>query len=88
MPIDYGHPFDVFTGLKGEFYDAGHMLGSASVALDVTENGQRRRMVFSGDIGRPDMPILRSPPPFITGNLEFPCCKGFLKFVFIQLWLE
>jgi metallo-beta-lactamase family protein len=43
------------------FIDAGHVLGSASVLVDVKLNGHRRRLAFSGDIGRRDLPILRDP---------------------------
>lgn len=43
------------------FYDAGHVLGSAIVALDVDDEGRDERVVFSGDLGRKNMPILRDP---------------------------
>jgi metallo-beta-lactamase family protein len=45
------------------FRDAGHILGSASVSLRIRENGQTRTIGFTGDIGRPDRPILRDPQP-------------------------
>ncbi len=45
------------------FYDAGHILGSAVVVLDLEENGRKVRLTFTGDLGRPDMPILRDPEP-------------------------
>lgn len=44
-----------------KFLEAGHILGSAITQLDITEDGQKRRLVFSGDIGRGDNPILRDP---------------------------
>lgn len=47
--------------LQVEFRDAGHILGSASVSLKVKENGEWRSIGFTGDIGRPDRPILRDP---------------------------
>ena len=61
VSIGYNTPFEPLPGVRGEFFDAGHMLGSASVALDVTEANKTRRLVFSGDIGRERSPILRGP---------------------------
>jgi metallo-beta-lactamase family protein len=45
------------------YREAGHVLGSASVTLDIDENGKQKRLVFSGDIGRKNLPILRDPQP-------------------------
>lgn len=45
------------------FRDAGHILGSASVTLRIQENGRERILAFTGDIGRPNRPILRDPQP-------------------------
>ncbi len=59
--VGYERPYEVLPGVTVRFYDAGHMLGSAIVALDIDEGGARRRLVFSGDLGRPDTPILRDP---------------------------
>ena len=50
------------------FLDAGHILGSASVWLDLDDAGTRRRLVFSGDIGQYDSPILRDPQA--TGSAD------------------
>ncbi|MGB6042725.1 MAG: MBL fold metallo-hydrolase [Pirellulales bacterium] len=61
VPVDYERSFDPVEGVRGIFRDAGHMLGSASVALDVSTNGRSTRLVFSGDIGRHDTPILKDP---------------------------
>lgn len=49
--------------LSFEFTEAGHILGSASVDIRITEGGQSHRLVFSGDIGRPGLPIIRDPDP-------------------------
>jgi len=49
------------AGVTAVFSDAGHILGSAIVALDLAEEGQERRLVFSGDLGRQGMAILRDP---------------------------
>jgi len=65
VSINYGRAFFLAPGVTLTFYDAGHILGSAMVALDVEEDGQRRRLLFTGDLGRPDAPLLRDPviPP-------------------------
>ena len=61
ISIPYGRSFDVAPGIKATFMDAGHILGSASVMLDCRESGVERRLVFSGDIGRWGLPIIRDP---------------------------
>lgn len=61
--IGYERPFLIAPGITLTFYDAGHILGSAIVALDIEEAESKRdiRLVFSGDLGRPDRPILHDP---------------------------
>jgi len=59
----YGSPVDIVPGVTATFVDAGHILGSASVILDCTEGTTTRRLVFSGDIGRSDLAIIRNPVP-------------------------
>jgi metallo-beta-lactamase family protein len=59
--IPYRRPQEVVPGVTLTFHDAGHILGSAFVKLDVRENGTTRRLMFTGDMGRRDMPILRDP---------------------------
>lgn len=68
ITIPYEQPHQVFPGIQVSFIEAGHMLGSASVALDVDEVGQTRRLVFSGDIGRKGIPILRDPRTFANAD--------------------
>lgn len=63
VAFPYDTPFDVVEGVRCTYVDAGHILGSASVVLDVTENGTTKRLVFSGDIGRPGLAIIRDPVP-------------------------
>ncbi len=55
--------FDVTDGVRAIFTEAGHILGSASIALEVREGGEFRRVVFSGDVGRCNLPIIRDPQP-------------------------
>jgi metallo-beta-lactamase family protein len=61
----YDEPFEVVPGVQATFFDAGHIMGSAGILLDISEHRKRRRLVFSGDIGRRGLPILRDPvlPP-------------------------
>ncbi|HLE13791.1 MAG TPA: MBL fold metallo-hydrolase [Anaerolineales bacterium] len=59
--VDYDQSFEVFPGTTARLVDAGHILGSAAVALEIEENGRRVRLWFSGDIGRRDLPLLRDP---------------------------
>lgn len=61
--VPYNKPFDVVPGVIGTYVDAGHILGSASVILDCTEGGVTKRLVFSGDIGRTGLAIIRDPVP-------------------------
>jgi metallo-beta-lactamase family protein len=57
----YSQPFEVLPGVTATLFEAGHILGSAAVALDIEEKGHKTRLWFSGDIGRPNMPILKDP---------------------------
>lgn len=59
----YGEWFDVTPGLRARFHDAGHILGSAWIEAEATEDGITRRIVFTGDYGRKGQPILRDPEP-------------------------
>jgi len=60
--IPYRQTFDVVDGVRAEFHDAGHILGSALVVLHITESdGSQKRLCFTGDLGRPGRPILRDP---------------------------
>ena len=61
---EYGEKVDLCEGVQVECIDAGHLLGSASMKLTVTENGETRTIVFSGDIGNVDQPIIRDPQFF------------------------
>lgn len=60
-PCEYGTVIRIAQGLTAEFFDAGHLLGSASIRLTVRENGNDTVIVFSGDIGNLNKPILRDP---------------------------
>ncbi len=64
---EYATPIEVAPGVTATFHDAGHILGSAIIVLDVEEGGTTRRIVFSGDLGRPGTPILRDPESIMGG---------------------
>lgn len=62
IPEEYGKPFQPIPGVTIRLVEAGHVLGSASVEMEVEEpGGKKTRLWFSGDIGRRDLPILRDP---------------------------
>jgi len=62
-PVQYEEVLQVVPGVIAKFHDAGHILGSAIIELTVTDGGQATTIVFSGDLGRSDTPILRDPTP-------------------------
>jgi metallo-beta-lactamase family protein len=57
----YDHSFEMVPGVRAQLIEAGHILGSAAIVLDIEENGRHFRLWFSGDIGRRDLPLLRDP---------------------------
>jgi metallo-beta-lactamase family protein len=63
VAFNYDRPFPVLDGVTVTFRDAGHILGSAQVVLDVQEGGRKFRYLFSGDVGRGGDEILRDPEP-------------------------
>jgi metallo-beta-lactamase family protein len=63
ISINYEQTVQVTDGVTLKFLDAGHILGSAVTILEVEENGTRRRIGFTGDLGRKNAPIIRDPQP-------------------------
>lgn len=61
VSLPYGLSFQVFPGVMLRFLEAGHILGSSQVELTVEENGVKKVILFSGDLGRFDRPILKDP---------------------------
>lgn len=59
--VDYRRAVEVTEGVTATWLDAGHILGSSMIVLDIQENGTSSRLVFSGDLGRPGHDILRDP---------------------------
>ena len=61
VPAEYGQKITLADGVELEFADAGHLLGSAQAIFRLTEAGQNRTVVFSGDLGNVQQPIIRDP---------------------------
>ena len=62
-PVQYGQLLQVGEGVAVRFSDIGHLLGSACIELWLTEDGQTRKIVFSGDVGNTDQPLINDPLP-------------------------
>ncbi len=60
-PVEYDTIIDITPEISVRFNDAGHMLGSSMIEVWITENGKQEKIVFSGDIGNNDIPLLSSP---------------------------
>ena len=60
-PIGYDQPQEILPGVRIRFIDAGHLLGSASIEVTVTESGQATTLLFSGDLGNVNRPLIRDP---------------------------
>jgi metallo-beta-lactamase family protein len=73
----YKEHFEPIPGVTAHFVDAGHIMGSAAVVLDIEENGRKYRLWFSGDIGRRDLPLLKDPVlPEDVDYLLMECTYG------------
>ena len=60
-PHEYDKEIDICEGIKVRYTDAGHLLGSASIEIWLTEDGETRKLLFSGDIGNHKQPLIRDP---------------------------
>ncbi len=60
-PYPYNRDVEIFDGIKIRFTDAGHLLGSASIKVTVTEFGNSKSIIFSGDLGNLNRPLIRDP---------------------------
>ena len=63
-PVKYEKPVELADGVSATFHDAGHILGSSMVKMNAARNGESRSLLFSGDVGRWDRPILCDPTLF------------------------
>ncbi len=59
--LEYNKEYDLFDGVRVKLLDAGHLLGSASYKITVTEGDETRSILFSGDLGNVDRPLIRDP---------------------------
>ena len=62
-PYPYGTPVELFAGVRIRFQDAGHLLGSASIYIEMEEDGVKKTILFSGDLGNHTRPLIRDPQP-------------------------
>ncbi len=69
--VKYRKSVDLGNDVEATFYDAGHVLGSSIIRVKVRQGGQERIILFSGDIGRPDRPIVCDPTVFDTADYVF-----------------
>jgi metallo-beta-lactamase family protein len=73
----YDQAFEVAPGVQARLVEAGHILGSAAVVLDIQEGDRQYRLWFSGDIGRRDLPLIRDPVlPSNSDYLIMECTYG------------
>jgi metallo-beta-lactamase family protein len=63
-PVPYGKTLRLADGFEAVFHDAGHVLGSSNLMFKIDQNGESRKILFSGDVGRRNRPILRDPTLF------------------------
>lgn len=76
-PVEYDHPTQILPGVTLTLVEAGHIMGSAAVVLDIQENGRKFRLWFSGDIGRPKLPLIKDPVyPRDADYLIMECTYG------------
>lgn len=68
VPCHYNREIEICEGVKIRFTDIGHLLGSASIEVWLTEDGYTKKIVFSGDIGNKNQPLLRDPIPTATAD--------------------
>ncbi len=65
---EYGQEYKINDRVSAVFHDAGHILGSAMIELLVLDNGQARRLIFTGDLGQMNKPIVRDPETFSAAD--------------------
>lgn len=71
VPLEYDKRTEILPGVHITLHDAGHILGSAIVEMDLEEDGRKRKVVYSGDLGHRDAPILRDPVCLEAADLVF-----------------
>jgi metallo-beta-lactamase family protein len=71
QPVPYNIPVEIAPGCSLRAHEAGHILGSVSYELTLEEDGRKKAVVFSGDLGPHDMAIVKDPVPFTSADLVF-----------------
>jgi metallo-beta-lactamase family protein len=69
--VSYGAPTQLTPEVTLQFHDAGHILGSSFIELELQENGRKITVVFSADVGQPDRPIVRDPETLVEADYLF-----------------
>lgn len=67
-PLDYESELDVADGVKAEFFNAGHIFGSGMIRVTTDVDGEKRSILFTGDLGRDNLPILKDPAKFTQAD--------------------
>lgn len=70
-PIPYNTSVEIAPSVKARVKEAGHLLGSVSIELTVHEENRDKKILFSGDLGRKNMAIIKDPDPFHSADLVF-----------------
>ncbi|EPR44076.1 Beta-Casp domain containing protein [Desulfovibrio sp. X2] len=70
-PVEYGKEFEPVPGVKVTYRDAGHILGSAFIKIEIHENGKPTSLLFSGDLGRPHQLLISDPAVAHTADYLF-----------------
>lgn len=68
VPVEYGDAVKIAPGLEAVFSEAGHVLGSSFINVGFSQNGEARNVLFSGDVGRKNRPIIRDPDGATDGD--------------------
>ena len=88
-PVKYNEPFSPVPGVTVRFIDAGHILGSAAIRLDIEENGTQKSLWFSGDIGRFGLPLITDPiMPSNVDYLMMECTYGDMEHFTVEQAFE
>ncbi len=74
QPTRYEQPVKISDSITATFHDGGHILGSSMIAVDAGKGDAKRRIIFSGDIGRGDSPILHDPSLF--EHADYVLCES------------
>ncbi|MBR6371888.1 MAG: MBL fold metallo-hydrolase [Victivallales bacterium] len=74
VSCEYNKPTPIGAGIEIEFFEVGHILGASSIRVHIKDGDEERQIIFSGDVGRWDMPILRDPA--LIGEADYIVCES------------